>query len=112
MRPCGWQLLSAGRIKARGEGRDAYAYRAQRVELPEGVEAQALAAAWLAELEGPTAGAKTPPTWIPCRGQKSPTPPPSSPPPRRHRWPLAPVPLIPWASAPPPPRSEALAYAA
>jgi hypothetical protein len=109
---CGWQLLSAGRIKARGDGRDAYAYRAQRVELPEGVEAQALAAAWLAELEGPTAGAKTPPTWIPCRGEKSPTPPPSGPPPHRHRWPLAPVPLIPWAAAPPPPRSEALAYAA
>ena len=25
------------------------------------------------------------------------------PPPHRHRWPLAPVPLIPWASAPPAP---------
>jgi len=105
---CGWQLLSAGRIKARGEGRDAYAYRAQRVELPEGVEAQALAAAWLAELEGPTAGAKTPPTWIPCRGEKSPTPPPSGPPPHHHRWPLAPVPLIPWGAAFPPPRSAVL----
>jgi hypothetical protein len=104
---CGWQLVSAGRIKTRGEGRDAYAYRAQRLALPKGVEAQSLAAAWLAELEGPTAGAKTPPTKKPCRGEKSPTPPPSGPPPHRHRWPLALVPLIPWAAAPPPPRSAA-----
>jgi hypothetical protein len=104
---CGWQLVSAGRIKTRGEGRDAYAYQAQRLALPKGVEAQALAAAWLAELEGPTAGAKTPPTEKPCREQKSPTPPPSGPPPHRHRWPLAPVPLIPWVWAPPPPRSAA-----
>jgi len=92
---CGWKVVLAGRIKTRGEGRDVYAYRAQRLALPEGVEALALAAAWLAELEGLAAGAKTPPTWILCRGQKSPTPPPSGPPPHRHRWPLAPVPLIP-----------------
>jgi hypothetical protein len=108
---CGWKLAIAGRIKARGEGRDAYAYRAQRLELPEGVEALALAAAWLAELEGPATGAKSPPIEKPCRGQKSPTPPPSGPPPHRHRWPLAPAVLIPWASAPPPPRSAVLAVA-
>jgi len=109
LQACGWELVSAGRIKARGDGRDAYIYRAQRLALPEGVEAQALAARWLADLQDAArkAGAKTPPTQKPCRGEKSPTPPPSGPPPHRHRWPLAPVPLIPWASAPPPPRSAA-----
>jgi hypothetical protein len=111
LRPCGWQLLSAGRIKARGEGRDAYAYRAQRLELPEGVEAQALAAAWLAELGGPIAGAKTPPIENPYRGEKSPTPaPPPLPPPIWRRLQARAV-AIPWPSAPPPPRSAALAGA-
>ena len=108
---CGWQLVSAGRIKSRGAARDAYAYRAQRLELPEGVAAEALAAAWLADLQGQTTGAKTPPIGNPCRGEKSPTPPLSTPPPPRCRWPLASVPLIPWVSAPPPPRSAALAAA-
>jgi hypothetical protein len=102
---CGWQLVNAPRIKTRGENRDAYAYRAQRLELPEGVEALALATAWLAELEGPITGAKTLPTEKPYRGEKSPSPPRRPPLPHHHPWPLAPVPLIPWASAPPPPRS-------
>jgi uncharacterized protein YgfB (UPF0149 family) len=44
LRAVGWELVSDGRIKARGGGRDGYTYRAQRVALPEGVEAQALAA--------------------------------------------------------------------
>ena len=108
---CGWELLSAGRIKARGDERDAYCYRAQRLELPEGVEAQALAAAWLAELGGPIAGAKTPPIEIPYRGEKSPTPaPPPLPPPIWRRLQARAV-AIPWPSAPPPPRSAALAAA-
>lgn len=108
---CGWELLSAGRIKARGDERDAYCYRAQRLELPEGVEAQALAAAWLAELGGPIAGAKTPPIEIPYRGEKSPTPaPPPLPPPIWRRL-QAPAVAIPWPSAAPPPRSAALAAA-
>lgn len=113
LRAVGWKLVSAGRVKARGEGRDAYLYRAQRMALPEGVDAQALEAAWLAELQeaARSAGAKSSPTENPCRGRKSPTAYPSGLPPHRHRWPLAPVVLIPWASAPPPPQCTTLAAA-
>ena len=52
---CGWRLEQAGRIKARGTDRDAYTYRAQRVALPEGVDAKDLEAVWLAELTAPVA---------------------------------------------------------
>jgi hypothetical protein len=51
LRACGWELLRAGR----GHGNGALSYRAQRVALPAGVSAEALAAAWLAELQAPTA---------------------------------------------------------
>ena len=51
---CGWQLQKAGRIKARGDGRDAYTYTATPVALPQGVELEALAATWLAELQEET----------------------------------------------------------
>lgn len=72
----GRKLEKAGRIKARGTNRDAYAYSARREALPEGVKAEALAAAWLAELRQPLAarrgGAKNALTEIPCRGEKAP----------------------------------------
>jgi len=100
----GWRLEQAGRIKARGAERDAYTYRAQRLALPEGVDAQALAAAWIAELEAPIAGAKSSPTEIQYRGEKSPTGPPR--PIWRHLQARAVA--IPWPSAPPPPRSAPL----
>ena len=105
---CGWKLAIAGRIKARGDERDAYCYRAERLELPEGVEALALAAAWLAELEGPTAGAKTPPIEILCRGQKSPTPSPPPLPPPNWRHLQARAVAIPWPAPPPPQKRESI----
>jgi hypothetical protein len=100
----GWRLERAGRVKARGGERDALTYRAQRLALPEGVEAQALAAAWLAELQAPArtapAGALFAPIENLCRAEKCPSPSPEAPPPPRP-WPLAPPVLIPWAAAPP-----------
>jgi hypothetical protein len=78
----GWELVSAGRIKARTDGRDAYTYRAAPIALPLGVDAQALTAVWLAELQAQPAGAKSPPIGLFYRGEKSPT---ASPPPRAPR---------------------------
>ncbi len=49
----GWRLERAGRIHARGVDRGALTYRAARVALPDGVNPEALAAAWLAELLTP-----------------------------------------------------------
>ncbi|MEB3276193.1 MAG: DUF3854 domain-containing protein [Cyanobacteriota bacterium] len=80
LRACGWQLQRAGRIKARGQARDAYTYGAKQVALPAGVDAQALAAVWLEQLKASPAGAKSAPIGNPCRGQKSPTPTPPPPP--------------------------------
>ena len=111
LQACGWKLQRVGRIKARGARRDALTYRAQRLALPEGVDAKALAAAWLAELQAAATGALFAPTGDFCRGRKCPTPADHGPPPHRHRWPLAPAPLIPWASSPPPPRSVTLVAA-
>jgi hypothetical protein len=108
----GWRLERAGRLKARGEGRDAYAYRAAPLALPEGVSAAALAMAWLAELQAPGPGAKSAPIGILCRGEKSPSGWPSPPPPVPERWPLAPAALIPWPPPPPHRRQEAATYAA
>ncbi|MEB3362011.1 MAG: hypothetical protein VKI42_07810, partial [Synechococcaceae cyanobacterium] len=112
---CGWELESAGRIKARGAERDALTYRAHRLALPEGLVAEALAAAWLAELQAAAAaapaGALSPPIEDSCRGEKCPTRSPSGPPPPRPHLRLPPVRLIPWGSAPPPPRSAVLAVA-
>ena len=54
LRAVGWQLVQHGRIKARGEGRDQYLYTAEPVPVPLGVDADALAAAWLAELQATT----------------------------------------------------------
>jgi len=107
----GWRLERAGRINTRGADRDALTYRAQGVALPEGVEAQALAAAWLAELQAPTAtdpaGALFAPIGNPCREEKCATGNPGAPPPPRP-WPLAPVAAVPWPAPPPHrPRQEA-----
>ena len=104
----GWKLERAGRVKARGADRDALTYRAERLALPEGVRAEALADAWLAALEAPAppapAGALSPPIEDPYRGEKCPTEPPPPPRPLQLRRAV----LIPWAAAPPPPRSAAL----
>lgn len=111
LQACGWELQRAGRIKARGADRDALAYRAQRLALPDGVEAQALAAAWLAELQAPasprSAGALFAPTEKTYREQKCPTLWPSAPPPAPRPWPLAPAAAVPWPAPPPAHRQEA-----
>ena len=89
----GWRLERAGRVKARGDGRDALTYRAQGVPLPEGVEAQALAAAWLAELQALAAVAPAGALFAPienlCRKEKCPTGNPGALPPPMP-WPLLP----------------------
>ena len=103
----GWRLEKAGRIHARGADRGAYTYRAQRLALPEGVDAQALAEVWLAQLRQPLAdrrtGAFSPPIEVLHRGEKSATS--DHGPPRSGRipWPLAAVVSIPWAAGPPAP---------
>jgi hypothetical protein len=101
----GWKLQKVGRIKARGGGRDTYTYRADRVALPAGVDALALAAAWLEALRRPAlpTGAKSPHVDKSCMGEKSPRPAHAPPPRPLLRWPLAAVVSIPWAAAPPPP---------
>jgi hypothetical protein len=100
----GWKLQKVGRIKARGGERDAYTYRAERVALPAGVDALALAAAWLEALRRPVlpAGAKSPHIEKPCMGEKSPSSAHAPPPRPLLRWPLAAVVSIPWAAGPPP----------
>jgi hypothetical protein len=86
LRAVGWELKRDGRIKARGSDRDAYQYRAERMALPAGVDAEALAAGWLAELKAQAAGAKSPPIGFFYREKKSPTGMPAPPlPPNRHR---------------------------
>jgi hypothetical protein len=111
LQACGWELKRAGRIKARGADRDALAYRAQRLALPEGVSPEALAAAWLAELQAPalprSAGALFAPTEKTYREQKCPTLWPSAPPPAPRPWPLAPAAAVPWPAPPPGHRQEA-----
>ncbi|MFN7741557.1 MAG: hypothetical protein ACK5RA_15100, partial [Cyanobacteriota bacterium] len=101
----GWKLEPVGRIKARGDERDAYTYRAERVALPAGVDALALAAAWLESLRRPAlpAGAKSPHIEKPYMGEKSPSSAHAPPPRPLLRWPLAAVVSIPWAAGPPPP---------
>ncbi|MCP9910245.1 DUF3854 domain-containing protein [Cyanobium sp. BA20m-p-22] len=111
LQACGWRLEQAGRIKARGTDRDAYTYRAHRLALPAGVDAEALAAAWIAELGAPIAGAKSSPIEILCRGEKSPTPAPPPQPPPIWRHLQARAVAIPWPSPPLKPRSVALAAA-
>jgi hypothetical protein len=101
----GWKLEPVGRIKARGGERDVYTYRAERVALPAGVDALALATAWLESLRRPAlpTGAKSPHIEKPCMGEKSPS---SAHAPRPRpllRWPLAAVVPIPWSAGPPPP---------
>jgi hypothetical protein len=100
----GWKLQKVGRIKARGGERDAYTYRAERVALPAGVDALALAAAWLEALRRPVlpAGAKSPHIEKSCMGEKSPSSAHAPPPRPLLRWPLAAVVSIPWAAGPPP----------
>ena len=108
LQACGWRLEQAGRIKARGTDRDAYTYRAHRLALPAGVDAAALAAAWIAELGAPIAGAKSSPIGILCRGEKSPTPAPPPLPPPIWRHLQARTVAIPWPS---PPRAAPLVAA-
>jgi hypothetical protein len=102
----GWKLEPVDRIKTRGGGRrDTYTYRAERGTLPAGVDALALAAAWLEALRRPALppGAKSPHIEKPCMGEKSPRPAHVPPPRPLLRWPLAAVVRIPWAVGPPPP---------
>ena len=102
LRAVGWELKRDGRIKARGAERDAYTYRAERLALPAGVDAEALAAGWLAELKAQVAGAKSPPTGFFYRGKNGPTEMPSPPPlSNRHRREVIP--------GLPPPRSAPIA---
>lgn len=102
LRVVGWKLKGDGRIKARGAERDAYTYRAERMALPAGVDAEALSAGWLAELKAQAAGAKSSPTGFFYRAQKSPTGMPAPPPPpNRHRREVIP--------GLPPPRSVPIA---
>jgi len=70
LQACGWRLERVGRVHARGADRGAQTYRAAGVAMPEGVEPEALAAAWLAELQAPPAGALSTPIENPCRGEK------------------------------------------
>lgn len=105
----GWNLNQAGRIKARGTARDAYTYTAQRQALPDGVEAQALAAVWLAALVAPINGAKSSPTGFIYREEKSPTPAHAPQPPPIWRHLQARSVAIPWPSQPRKPRSVPLA---
>jgi len=57
LRAVGWELKRAGRIHTRGADRGALTYSAAPLALPEGVNAEALAAVWLAELQVRPAGA-------------------------------------------------------
>lgn len=105
LRAVGWRMERAGRIKARGAGRDVYSYRAERMEVPLGVDPEALAAAWIAELQTPRgAGAFSFPIGNPCRGEKSPS---ASLPPLP-RWAVNRSVGLPWPAAPPRHRSPAL----
>lgn len=108
LRACGWKLLRAGR----GHGNGALTYRAERVALPAGVDAQALAAAWLAELQAPAAadpgGAFFAPIGNPYRGKKCSAWGPAAPPPPPRPRPMAPAAVASWPAAPPPPRSGLL----
>jgi hypothetical protein len=99
LQACGWELKQVGRIKARGAGRDALTYRAQLVALPEGVTTEALAAAWLAELQAAAIGALFSPTGDFYRGRKCPTLPDYGPPPLHGPSPWGRVVPIPWAAA-------------
>lgn len=80
----GWELKRAGRCHGNG----ALKYQAERIALPAGVSAEALADAWLEALEAPITGALSAPIEKPYRGEKCSAPPP--------RWPIAPVVAIPW----------------
>jgi hypothetical protein len=72
------------------------------------VDAAALAAAWIAELGAPIAGAKSSLGRKLSWGEKSPTPAPPPQPPPIWRHLQARAVAIPWPSAPPPPRSAPL----
>jgi hypothetical protein len=105
LRAMGWKLQKAGRIRARGADRDVYAYTAERLALPAGVDAVTLAAAWLEALRRsvPT-GAKNAHIEDPYKGEKSPGSGPAGPAPQHRpspRWPLVAVVSIPWTPAPP-----------
>jgi hypothetical protein len=92
----GWELKRDGRIKARGDDLDALTYRAQRIGLPEGVDPQALAAAWQVQLRSPEAGALSIQGMIKAMGKKCPSYPPPWPSPPPRPWPLARSVAIPW----------------
>lgn len=103
LRAVGWQLERAGRVHARGADRGALTYRARRVALPQGVDADALSAVWLAELQSsaltPTGGALSAHRRKPSMGEKCASPPPTIRPFPLRRWPLARNLAIPWTAA-------------
>ncbi|MCP9793342.1 DUF3854 domain-containing protein, partial [Vulcanococcus limneticus] len=106
LKAVGWKLQRAGR----GHGCGALSYRAQRVELPEVVDPQALAAAWMAELEAAADGALFAPIEKTYRGEKCSAPPPPDASPLPRAWPVSRVVPIPWPSEPP--RSREAGFAA
>jgi hypothetical protein len=103
LRAVGWSLKRAGRIKTRTEGeRDACTYTAERVAIPSGVDPEALAGLWLAELR--QGGAKNDPMEKPHRVEKCPSAPPRPMPGLLQGWAGVPIASIPWPSGPPRPR--------
>jgi len=103
----GWKLEQVGR----GHGNGALTYRAHRESMPAVVDPEALAAAWMAELQAIAGGAVFAPRQKPCREKNCSAPPqqPPSPPPRP--WPVARVVAIPWSAPPPRPRPRGFAAA-
>jgi len=85
-------------IRIGEQGRDAYTYSAAPFGVPVGVDAQALAAVWLAELNAPITGAKTSPIDKTYREEKSPT---ASPRETWFRVQAARSVALPWAAGPP-----------
>jgi hypothetical protein len=114
LRAVGWELVSVGRVKARGEDRDAYTYRASWQALPEGVNPEALAAAFLAELQEPEQhrepGAKNHPIGFLCRAKKSPSAAAHPPLARLRPLNLRRAAAVPWIGRPP--RATAQGFAA
>lgn len=111
LRAIGWELQRSGRVKARGAHRDALAYTAQPVALPEGINPEALAAVWRAELEAVSRGALSSPTEKIYRAEKCPSPPPRPAPPRHRPLQLGAAVPVAWFSRPPTARSAPLAAA-
>lgn len=109
LKAVGWRLERAGRIHTRGDDRGVCTYTAQRVALPEGVDPEALAAKWMAELrEGGAKNDLSQKTGMRRICAIAPHRPPS---PILQTWPLVPVVAIPWHSPPPRPHPKGFAVA-